>query len=76
MEKENDYCVLRVNGSGGARVARMAVYNAWITAGFTKEECMCPNVTREEAHVFIKIMGLKDLTHLWETTFKKNLDTP
>ena len=66
MEKENDYCVLLVNANRNeARVASMSVLKAWVEAGIDPSHCTCHNVTKEEAHVFIKIMGMKDMTYLW-----------
>ncbi len=76
MEIEKDkYFVLELSGRR-ARVASMNVYEVFQsgidTGEFIDSYCHCLNVTKEEARVLMKLMGLEDVSNLWSTV---HLDT-
>ena len=64
MEENNNYFVLLL-ASNLARVVPMAVYDLWKVGRIHSSDCRCLNVTKEEAHVFIKLMGYEDMTDKW-----------
>ena len=66
MEKKNDYCVIKMSRNR-ARVASMNVYLVYITAHQHPEEFLATDVTKEEAHVLIRVAGMEDVTHKWGT---------
>ena len=79
MGTKDKYFVLEL-GHGMARVASMTVYWAWrenhIRQGFhpdtfSSPTCHCLDVTKEEATVFLKMMGLTDVTYKWELSHSK-----
>ncbi len=74
MEKEKGKYFVMELGHGVARVVPMEVYWAWyeqderrgISPGNpTPTPCHCLGVTKEEATVFLKMMGLEDATDMW-----------
>ena len=70
---ESKYFVLELGG-GAARVASMRVYKTWVIANYDRQSSLhCPNITKEEARAFIKIMGFKDYTDRWESAHMMKL---
>lgn len=61
--EKSKYFVLRLKRNK-ARIVSMSLYPLW-QAVISDNDVQCPNITREEARAFIKIMGLEDVTGTW-----------
>lgn len=64
MEKKNDYCVIKMSRNR-ARVSTMRVYYVYRTVAPGSDEFLAVGVTKEEAHVLIRIAGMEDVTGKW-----------
>lgn len=68
MEKKNSYCVMKMSRNK-ARVVSMDVYLVYLTAHQHPGEFLATDITKEEAHVLIRIAGMEDVTHTWGDFF-------
>ena len=70
---DGKYFVLEI-GYRKARVAPMSTYEVFKSGLGTdyliNHSCHCLDVSKEEAHVLLKLMGFEDHTDKWDTPYK------